>query len=579
MRILGALSLVATFVVVAACSSADNTDPRHLEDVGTIQDTLPKGTAGASNGDLDYCTGGQLCVTGEGDCDADSECSGSVCGYDNGPNFGMPAGWDVCVPATCRNGVMDAGETGIDCGGTSACGSCPTCPPEPNGGANHCTPACKCPAKEADCDTNNDCQTGLVCGALLGPQFGFPAGHDVCVQPHCTNGSQDGDETGVDCGGVDCGTCPPTCPPNGQPATCSPTCKCASGWGDCDQNSECQTGLVCGALLGKQFGMHPSFDVCVPPHCVNGTQDTSLGETGVDCGGPCGTCQFGSTPATSCTTPVNVCGPTGTENCCAAPQIPGIANFRRNYNGVTLTDPTNKAATVYPYYLDKFEVSVGRFRNFVAAFDAWRGGGNPAVGAGAHPLIANSGWQSAPAWVLAADAATLAAGLKCGQETWTDAAGSNEGKPINCVTWFEAFAFCAWDAGRMPTEAEWNAAAAGGTEERVYPWSSPPTSTTLTPSHAAWNGAPLSGTGTHSSGLGRWTHQDLAGNVWEWNLDTWGTLPYPCTNCANLGNVANKVIHGGSWATFSADRLEGGYRTTANAAGRGPHIGFRCARN
>jgi formylglycine-generating enzyme required for sulfatase activity len=50
------------------------------------------------------------------------------------------------------------------------------------------------------------------------------------------------------------------------------------------------------------------------------------------------------------------------------------------------------------------------------------------------------------------------------------AAGANEALPINCVHWYDAFQFCAWDGGWLPTEAEWEMAAAGGAENRRYPW-------------------------------------------------------------------------------------------------------------
>ena len=53
-------------------------------------------------------------------------------------------------------------------------------------------------------------------------------------------------------------------------------------------------------------------------------------------------------------------------------------------------------------------------------------------------------------------------------QTWT---ANNDNLPMNCITWFEAFAFCIWDGGRLPTELEWNYAAAGGSSQNVYPCS------------------------------------------------------------------------------------------------------------
>jgi hypothetical protein len=74
---------------------------------------------------------------------------------------------------------------------------------------------------------------------------------------------------------------------------------------------------------------------------------------------------------------------------------------------------------------------------------------------------------------LAANRAALISTVKCNSDsryqTWTDAAGANENKPMNCVTWHEAMAFCIWDGGYLPTELEWNYAASGGQREARVP--------------------------------------------------------------------------------------------------------------
>ena len=103
-------------------------------------------------------------------------------------------------------------------------------------------------------------------------------------------------------------------------------------------------------------------------------------------------------------------------------------------------------ATVGAFYLDKYEVTVGRFRNFVAKFD----GTPPVEGAGENPLVVGSGWQTAWNSSLSASQAELISSVNCypGNQTWTNTVGPYEAYPINCINWYEAFAFCVWDGGR-----------------------------------------------------------------------------------------------------------------------------------
>ncbi len=82
-------------------------------------------------------------------------------------------------------------------------------------------------------------------------------------------------------------------------------------------------------------------------------------------------------------------------------------------------------ATVADFQLDRFEATVGRFRQFVAGYPATR----PKAGAGAHPLIEGSGWDAAWGCELA-----RGAGPSCGPRcnatttfrTWTDEPAGNE---------------------------------------------------------------------------------------------------------------------------------------------------------
>ena len=164
-------------------------------------------------------------------------------------------------------------------------------------------------------------------------------------------------------------------------------------------------------------------------------------------------------------------------------------------------------------------------------------------------------------------------------QTWTSAAGGNEKRPVNCANWFDTAAFCVWDGGFVPSEAEWNYAAAGGSEQRVYSWSSPATSSTLDSSHAVYNTSSSGTVGSKSTkGDARWGHSDLTGNVYEWALD-WFKATYNetrCANCAYLAGTVGRVTRDNMFG--AASNLVTGFRNYAAPTSRQTGVGARCAR-
>jgi RHS repeat-associated protein len=208
--------VVATLLgVVGACGGSER--PGNDGEVGASDAALAKGTQGAKVGDSDFCdNAANLCGLGEGDCDSNAQCqSGLVCVAGNLAKRGAASG-DACAPAHCGNGVNDADETSIDCGGS--CGSdCTVVCDKSNGDSSKCSTDCRCTVGEGDCDSDAECSTGLICGIGNGAAFGLPVGTDVCWGTTCRNGVKDGNETAVDCGG----SCAPCAPPSAGPVAVS----------------------------------------------------------------------------------------------------------------------------------------------------------------------------------------------------------------------------------------------------------------------------------------------------------------------------------------------------------------------
>jgi formylglycine-generating enzyme required for sulfatase activity len=289
------------------------------------------------------------------------------------------------------------------------------------------------------------------------------------------------------------------------------------------------------------------------------------------------------------------------ESCCTSHFVPGgtfamgrSANGKDRFPDGEGTELPEHLVTVSPFWLDKYEVTVGRFRRYV---DALQSNGYPQPDAGANPHIPGSGWQ--PQWdqlLLAKDRLAMALNCDIDYATYTPAASNSEQLPMNCISWYEAFAFCIWDGGRLPTEAEWEFAAAGGSQNRLYPWGQDLPTRALAVIDSWGGGSPgkteandLKPVGDTPAGDGRWGHADLAGSLMEYGLDTWFTDFYsqPAAQGRDVASLSVddasasrglRIHRGGSFFSDAADARSAA-RGASTPEDRWYGVGVRCARN
>ena len=152
--------------------------------------------------------------------------------------------------------------------------------------------------------------------------------------------------------------------------------------------------------------------------------------------------------------------------------------------------------------------------------------------------------------------------------------------PVTGVTWADAQAYCAWAGLRLPREAEWEYAAAGGAENRPFPWGHEDPDPTR--AHLDWVGDDGRGAVAVDSfplGAGRFGQLNLIGNVAEWTED--GLRPYDERAQQDpLGPVGPlKQKRGASFKDGGTRGTARVYRReTPQVDGPNQHTGFRVAR-
>jgi sulfatase modifying factor 1 len=175
-----------------------------------------------------------------------------------------------------------------------------------------------------------------------------------------------------------------------------------------------------------------------------------------------------------------------------------------------------------------------------------------------------------------------------------------ENYPVVHISWFDAVAYCKWAGKRLPTEAEWEWAARGGLQNKIYPWGNEPVDAGKVKANT-WQGhfpdhntlrdrfyglAPVASFAPNGYGL-----YDMAGNAWEWCADYYNnqyyeTIAHGAVNPKGAANsydpdepyAKKRVIRGGSF--LCNDSYCSGYRVARRMKSTEDsgmeHVGFRC---
>jgi formylglycine-generating enzyme required for sulfatase activity len=164
---------------------------------------------------------------------------------------------------------------------------------------------------------------------------------------------------------------------------------------------------------------------------------------------------------------------------------------------------------------------------------------------------------------------------------WGDPGFNHPDQPVTSVSWYDAATYCEWLSGktgelyRLPTEAEWERAARGGLEGKLYTWGNE--APHLQPNYPnLWLTGPERAGQRPPNGFGL---QDISENVHEWCSDWYDERYYldsPARNPEGPATGTRRASRGGSWRhQIKITRVAA--RSSIPPEFRYSDYGFRCA--